>query len=64
MKTKRAWLTFACKEKITCTSTGETDPWGKTIWRDEDGKAYELKYARLSGTWAFTRFSEEYDERR
>lgn len=56
MKTKTAWLTFAGKEKITCTSTGEKDPWGKEIWRDSEGKAYELKYARLSRTYAFCRY--------
>ena len=56
MKTKTAWLTFACKEKVTCHTTGEKDPWGKEIWRDDEGYAYELKYARLSRTWAFTRY--------
>ena len=57
MKTKTAWNTFGKHGKITCTSTGEVVD-GKTIWRDKDGKAYELKYARLSGVWAFTRLSD------
>lgn len=57
MKTKTAMLTFANKGKVTCTSTGEKDLWGKEIWRDAEGKAYELKYARLSRTWAFCRYS-------
>ena len=60
MKTKTAWLTFAKQKKITCTSSGEKID-GKTIWRDKDGKAYELKYASLAGVWAFTRFAPEYD---
>lgn len=61
MKTKTAWNTFAKNGKITCVSTGEKDPWGKEIWRDTDGRAYELKYARLARVWAFIRYS-SYDE--
>lgn len=61
MKTKTAWITFAKNGKVTCTTTGEKDPWGKEIWRDADGKAYELKYARLARVWAFIRYS-KYDK--
>jgi len=61
MKTKTAMLTFANKGKVTCTTSGEKDPWGKEIWRDSEGKAYELKYARLSRTYAFIPYS-HYDK--
>ena len=61
MKTKTAMLTFGNKGKVTCISTGEKDPWGKEIWRDADGKAYELKYAKKAKVWAFLRY-QGYDE--
>ena len=57
MKTKTAWITFSRKDgKITCTTTGEKDPWGKEIWRSDDGRAWELCYARLSRVYAFNRY--------
>ena len=56
MKTKTAWNTFARRGKITCSTTGEKDPWGAEIWRDADGKAYSLNYARRAGVWAFNRY--------
>lgn len=59
MKTKTAWLTFACKEKITCTTTGEKID-GKVIWRGTDGKPYELKCARAAKIWAFDPYNEEF----
>ena len=62
MKTKTAWNTFGKHGKITCTTTGEKDPWGKEIWRDSEGNAYELQYARMAGVWAFTRYS-KYDSK-
>ena len=62
MRTKTAWLTFGRHGKVTCTSSGEKDPWGEMIWRDKDGHAYELKYARRSGVWAFLPYS-KYDLR-
>ena len=40
-------------KKITCTSTGEKDAWGKTYWTDAEGNEYELSYARLAKTYAF-----------
>lgn len=55
IKTKTAWLTFAKKEKITCTYDGEKDPWGKAIWRDAEGNSYELCFARLAKVYAFTK---------
>ena len=56
MKTKKAWLTWECKEKITCTSDGEKDAFGYAIWRDKDGKAYCLRYARITKDYAFQRY--------
>lgn len=40
-------------KKITCTSSGETDPFNKTIWYDDKGCAYELCYARLARVYYF-----------
>ena len=53
MKTKTAMITFVNKERVTCTTSGEKDPWGKEIWMDSDGNTYELCYARRAKTWAF-----------
>lgn len=53
MKTKTAWLTFARTGKVTATTSGEKDDFGKEIWRDSNGKAYELRYAKLARIWAF-----------
>lgn len=53
MKTKTAWLTFGKHGKVTATSNGVKDPWGKEVWTDKDGNCYELAYARLGGVWAF-----------
>lgn len=56
MKTKRATLNDM-KTVITCTTDGEKDDWGKAIWFDADGKAYELMYARLARKYFFNRRS-------
>lgn len=54
MKTKTARIGFGDNgKKITCTSTGEKDAWGKVYWEDADGNLYELKYARLARCYAF-----------
>lgn len=53
MRTKTAMITFANKGRVKCTTSGEKDPWGKEIWRDAEGNAYELCYARLSKQYAF-----------
>lgn len=58
IKTKRASITIASgAEKITCRYYGDKDPFGKAIWYTDDGKAYELKHARLANTYAFIRYS-------
>ena len=55
---KKAPLYFGdSKKKITCHSEGQKDPWGKIIWYDDDGKAYELKYARWARAYAFVTYS-------
>lgn len=56
MKTKRAIVDFSGKKKITCTTDGEKDAYGKAIWFDSEGKAYELKYASLARCYAFVRY--------
>lgn len=55
MKTKRAQVTFkAGSPKITCTThENDKDVYGKSIWYDEHGNAYELSYARHARIWAF-----------
>lgn len=40
---KRTALSYGEKKvMITCTNNGEKDAFGNTIWRDEDGRPYEL----------------------
>lgn len=54
MKTITATITFnKANGKVTCTNDGEKDVWGKAIWRDENGKPYELCYARMAKVYAF-----------
>lgn len=53
MKTKKAYLTFARKGMVTCTTSGEKDAWGKEIWKDADGNEYELCYAKRAKVYAF-----------
>ena len=59
IKTKRAQIDFGfnTKERVTCYDYGDKDPWGKTIWYDAEGRAYDLRYARLARVWAFIRVS-------
>lgn len=40
-------------EVITCKSYGDKDEFGEAIWYTEDGKAYELMYARRAKRYAF-----------
>lgn len=57
MKTKRA-IDRETNKMITCTcEVDDKDQWGKAIWRTEDGKAYELKYAKLANKYFFVRYS-------
>ena len=53
IKTKRAPVLWDRANMITAYSYGDKDPWGKAIWYDEQGKAYELIYARLSHKYSF-----------
>ena len=47
IKTKRAPVLWDRANMITAYSYGDKDPWGKAIWYDEQGKAYELIYDNL-----------------
>lgn len=52
--TKTARVGFGSNgKKITCTSTGEKDAWGKVYWKDDEGNLYELSYARHAKVYAF-----------
>ncbi len=52
--TKTARIGFGDNgKKITCTSTGEKDAWGKVYWKDAEGNLYELSYARRAKVYAF-----------
>ena len=52
IKTKKAPVLWD-GEKITCTYDGDKDAFNKAIWYDENGYAYELKYARLANKYSF-----------
>lgn len=52
--TKTARIGFGKNgKKITCTSTGIKDAFGRTYWKDNEGNFYELNYARLAKAYAF-----------
>lgn len=53
---KTAWNTFAKEGKITAETDGTVDDYGKALWFDSEGKAYELRYARLARIYAFIRY--------
>jgi hypothetical protein len=61
IKTKKAPICWDRKNMVTCYDYGDKDVWGKTIWYDQDGKAYELIYARLTKKYSFNRYS-KYDK--
>ena len=50
---KTATIGFGGKEKISCESTGVKDPWGDMIWKSDDGRFWNLAYARHARTYAF-----------
>ncbi len=53
IKTKKAPVLWNDKNKIVCRTYGDKDPWGKAIWYDENGNAYELIFARLARKYSF-----------
>ena len=52
-KTKKAPVLWNYNNIITCVCYGEKDPWGKAIWYDKNGNAYELIFARLARKYSF-----------
>ena len=57
IKTKKAPVLWDKAHKITAYDFGDKDEFGKTIWYDDNGKAYELKYARLARQYSFHPYS-------
>lgn len=53
IKTKKAPIKWNNSNRITCKYYGDKDDWGKAIWYDDEGKAYELIYARLAKAYSF-----------
>lgn len=53
IKTKKAPVKWDNNNKITCRYEGDKDVFNKAIWYDENGKAYELIYARLAKKYSF-----------
>lgn len=50
---KVAYTSFANKaSKVVVESTGLKDSWGKAVWADANGNAYEVSYARLTKVYA------------
>lgn len=56
IKTKKAPIGWDSKKKVTCYDYGDKDDFGKTIWYDADGKAYEMIYARFAKAYSFNRY--------
>lgn len=48
IKTKKCPVLWDSKNKKTVFDYGDKDPFGKSLWYDSDGNAYELIYARLA----------------
>jgi spore germination protein YaaH len=61
IKTKKAPIHWNNENKVTCYYYGDKDEWGKAIWYDENGKAYELIYARLANKYSFNPYG-NYDK--
>lgn len=57
IKTKKAPIKWDVNNMIVCKYYGDKDDFGKAIWYDEEGKAYELIYARLANKYSFNRYS-------
>ena len=55
IKTKKAPIKWDNNNKVTCYYFGDKDDWNKAIWYDEEGKAYELIYAKLANKYSFNR---------
>lgn len=53
IKTKKAPIGWDKDNKVTCQYFGDKDEFGKAIWYDENGNAYELIYARLAKAYSF-----------
>lgn len=53
VKTKKAPIKWDRQNMITCYSYGDKDSWGKAIWYDENGKAYEMIYSRFTKSYSF-----------
>lgn len=53
IKTKKAPVLWDNNNKITAYYYGDKDPFNKAIWYTEDGKAYELIYARMANKYSF-----------
>ena len=53
IKTKKTSIRWDKNNKVTAHYYGDKDEWGKAIWYDEEGKAYELIYARVSKEYTF-----------
>lgn len=61
IKTKKAPIHWDKNNMIICKYYGDKDDFGKAIWYDENGKAYELIYARLANRYSFNPYS-HYDK--
>jgi hypothetical protein len=53
IKTKKASIRWDKTNKVTACDYGDKDEWGKAIWYDEEGKAYELIFARAAREYTF-----------
>lgn len=40
---------------VKCFYYGDKDAFGQALWYDENGKCYELMYARRAKTYSFSR---------
>ena len=50
---KVAYTSFANNaSKVVVESTGLKDSWGKAVWADENGNAYEVKCAKIVKVYA------------
>lgn len=56
IKTKKAPIRWDSNKIITCQYFGDKDDDKKAIWYDENGKAYELIYARHAKKYSFNEY--------
>lgn len=52
IKTKKAPVLWDNNNKKVVKYYGDKDEFGKAIWYDEDGNAYELIYARRANAYS------------